>query len=90
MVGMVEGHAIGDATAAVMPRDAEALKSEPLHDHHHILRHRPFCVRRMVDTGAGATALAVAAKVGADDGKLSRQQGRDAAPHQMCLRKSMQ
>ena len=87
---MVQRHAIGDAAAAIVSRDIEARKSELLHHGHHILRHRPLRVSCVIGGRGRATALPVAAQVRADYGKAACQQWRDAAPHQMRLRKTMQ
>ena len=40
----------------------------------------------MVGTALGLAAVAVAAQVGADDGEVSGQAGRDLVPHGMGLR----
>ena len=89
-VRMVESHAICEATAAIVPGDAEVRKPEPLHGDHHVSCHGPFCIWRMVRGGDGTTAAPVAAKVGADDREIARKQRRDAAPHQVGLRKTVQ
>src|SRR3712207_8033924 len=87
---MVKRHAIGDATATIMPSDREARKSKPLHHGHHVLGHGPLRIWRMVRGGDRAAAAPVAAKVGADDRKVAGEQRRDAAPHQVYLRKAVQ
>jgi len=87
---VVKSHAIGDTTATIMPSDREARKPKPLHDDHHVLRHGSLRIGRMIRSGNRATTASVAAKVGADDGKIAGKHGRDAAPHQVCLRKAVQ
>src|SRR5215212_5851469 len=87
---MVKSHAIGDATATIMSSDREARKSKPLHHAHHVLCHRSLRIWRMVPGGGQAAAAPVAAKIGADDRKVAGEQRRDAAPHQVCLRKAVQ
>ena len=44
----------------------------------------------MVGGGGWAAATPVAAKIGADNCKVLGKQRRDAAPHQVCLRKAVQ
>ncbi len=87
---MIECHAIGDAAAAIVPGDAEARKSEPLHHDDHVLRHGPLRIGRVIGRGRRAAALSIAAQIGAHDGELARQQRRDVAPHQVRLRKTVQ
>src|SRR5215210_1522760 len=87
---MVKSHAIGDATATIMSSDREMRKSKPLHHGHHVLHHGSLRIWRMVPGGSRAAAAPVAAKIGADDRKVAGKQRRDAAPHQVCLRKAVQ
>src|SRR5215204_3774766 len=89
-IRMVKSHAIGDATATIMSSDREMRKSKPLHHGHHVLRHGSLRIWRMVPGGSRAAAAPVAAKIGADDLKVAGKQRRDAAPHQVCLRKAVQ
>ena len=44
----------------------------------------------MVRRGVRTAAAPVAAKIGADDRKVTGKQRRDVAPHQVCLRKTVQ
>src|SRR6266536_3382631 len=87
---MVKRHTIGNMTATIMPSDGEARKSEPLHHDHHVLRHGPLRIWRMVRSGGWAAAAAIAAKIGADDGKFAGKQWRDFAPHEVRLRETVQ
>src|SRR5215212_9508200 len=89
-IRMVKGHAIGDATATIMSSDREARKSKPLHHGHHVLRHGSLRIWRMVPGGGRAAAAPVAAKIDADNRKVAGKQRRDAAPHQVRLRKAVQ
>src|ERR687897_138383 len=81
---------IGGANATIMSSDREARKSKPLHHGHHVLRHGSLRIWRMVPGGGRAAAAPVASKIGADDRKVAGKQRRDAAPHQVCLRKAVQ
>jgi hypothetical protein len=87
---MVERHAIGDAAAAIVSGDAKPGKSELLHHRDHVARHRPLRIGRVIGGRGRAAALSVAAQIGAYHGKAARQQRRDAAPHQLGLRETMQ
>jgi len=87
---MIERHAIGDATAAIVARDREVVKPQPLHDDHHVVRHGPFRVGRMVRGRDRATAAPVAAPVGADDREVVGEQRGHLAPHEVCLREPVQ
>src|SRR5918997_1271018 len=89
-VRVVEGHAVGDATAAIVSGDREAPEAESLHDGYHVLGHGSLRVRLMVPSGGRATAAPVAAKVGTDDRKVADKQRRDGAPHQVRLREAVQ
>jgi len=89
-VRVVESHAIGDATAAIMSDERKARKPKPLHHSHHVLRHGALRIGRMVWRGDRAAALPIAAKISADNGKVVRKQRRDAVPHQVSLRKAVQ
>ena len=70
---LVESEAIGDTTATVMPRNREARKAELFHDDHHVARHSPLRIGRMIRGGGGTPAAAVAAKVSTDDRKAAGQ-----------------
>ena len=84
---MIERQPIGDPAAAIVPGDREAREPESHHDRHHVVRHRPLGVGRMVRIRGRTAAAAVAAQVGTDDGEVAREQRRHAAPHQVRLRK---
>src|SRR6059058_6020279 len=87
---MVKSHAISNATATVMPGDREARKAKPLHDDHHVLRHGALRIWCMVLGRDRATAAPIATQIGADYRKVTGKYRRDAAPHQVCLRKTVQ
>src|SRR5437773_11062211 len=87
---MVKSHAISNATATVMPGDREARKAKPLHDDHHVLRHGALRIWCMVLGRGRATAAPIATQIGADYRKVTGKHRRDAAPHEVCLRKTVQ
>jgi hypothetical protein len=82
---MIEGQAIGDAPAAIVPGDREAREAETLHDRHHVAREGALGVGRVVRRGGRAGAAAVAAQVGAHDGEAPRKARGHVAPHQVGL-----
>ncbi len=84
--GMVERHAVGDAPAAVVPGDGEAVMAKLRHDTDEVGRHRPFRVGAVVRIAAGLAEFAVAAQVGGDDGEAFGQRGSDLVPHDVRLR----
>jgi len=87
---MIEGEPVGDTAAAIVSGDHEALESELPHHGDDIGCHRPLGVRRMVGQRGRATAVAVAAQVGADDREPLGEPRRNVPPHQMRLRKAVQ
>ena len=87
---MVERQTIRNPTAAVVSGDREPRESEPLHHAHHVLRHGTLRVWRVVRRGRRTTAAPITAKIRADDREVTREQRRDAAPHQVRLRKAVQ
>jgi hypothetical protein len=86
---MVQSHAIRDATATVIPSDSKARQSKPLHDDHHVVCYGALCIGRMIWGGGWTTTTPVATQIGADDRTVAGKQRRDAAPHQVCPRKTM-
>jgi hypothetical protein len=70
MIGMVERHAVGDAAAAVVAGDAEALESEGGHRLHLVLCHRPFGVGIVLAIAFRFAAVAIAAQVRRHDGEM--------------------
>src|SRR5437763_10348723 len=87
---IIKGHAIRDATTTVMSRYREARKAKLLHDDHHVLCHGALRIWCVVRSGGRATAAPVATKIWADHRKATGKYRRDAAPHQVCLWKTVQ
>jgi hypothetical protein len=88
--GMVERQPVGNAAAAIVSGDREALAAEARHQPHHVVRHRALRIRGVIGCRRRAAAAAIAPEVGAHDEAPPRQDRRDRAPHQVRLRKSMQ
>src|SRR4051812_31221444 len=87
---MIKSHAVGDATATIVSSDRKARESKPLHHGHHVLCHGSLRIWCMVWGGDRTGAAPVAPQISADDRKVVGKQRRDAAPHQVCLRKAVQ
>src|SRR5262249_11492617 len=87
---MIEREPVRNASATVMSRHRETRKAQVLHDRGHIARHRAFRVRRVIEGRRRTSAASVTAQVGEHDGELAYQQRRNAAPHQVRSRKTMQ
>ena len=69
--GMVEREAIGDASAAVVPGEAEADVAELLHDLDHDLRHRALVVRGVALARMRCGRPAVAGQIGQDEREIA-------------------
>ena len=50
---MIERQAVGDAAAAIVAGDGEALKSQPLHHRHHVRGQRPLGIGCVILVEAG-------------------------------------
>src|SRR5262249_51424768 len=87
---MIERETIRDAAATIMPRDRETRVPECFHHGHHIVRHRPLRIWRVIRTRGRTAAAAIAAQIRADHGEALSQHRGDSAPHQMRLRETMQ
>ena len=89
---MVDQHAMRHPRTAVVRQHAEAREAERLHQLHHVLRHLPFAVRRVVHAGIGRrlVAVAVAAQVGRDQREMPAERWPHLAPDQVRLRVTVQ
>ena len=85
-VGMIERQAIGDASAAVMPGDGEALEAEMAHEGDLVARHRPLRIGLVIRRRRRLGAVAIAAQIRRDHGEIPRQPRRDLVPHDVGLR----
>jgi hypothetical protein len=86
---VIEREAIGNTTAAIVPGNREARKSEFAHDRSHIVCHYSLRIRCMIRTRGGTTAAAVTAKIGADHCEAASKQRCDSPPHEMRLWESV-
>src|SRR5438477_12785963 len=82
---MIKGQAVGQATTTIMPSNREVGKAELFYDGDHVSRHRSFRIGRMIGSGSGIAAAAVAAKVRADHSEAAGRSGHDVPPHQVRL-----
>ena len=90
MLGMVERHPVRDPASSVVTRYRESPKSQLLHDGHHVQRHGTLRIRQMIDGRDRASAVAIAAKVGANHRELLLEKRQHAAPHEARLREAVQ
>jgi hypothetical protein len=89
-VGMVEGEAVANPAAAVVPGEPEALEAERRHRPDHVGRARALAVGGVLRVRGRLAAVAVAAEVRADHGVAPGQRRRDAMPHDVGLRVAVQ
>jgi len=87
---MIERHAESGPRAAVVPGDVELLEAERAHDVDLVLRHAAERVVRVVWLATRLGAVAVAAKIGGDDGEIAREARRDALPGKVGERVAVQ
>ena len=86
---MVEREPITNASAAIMPGQAEADKTERPHCFNHGLGHGALGVGRMVGLRPRRRRPAVAREVGDHERKALRERWRHAVPHHVALRMAM-
>ena len=89
-LGMIQRQAIGDAPAAVMPGDGEALEAELAHEGDLVARHGPLGIGLVIGRRRRLGAVAIAAQIRRDHGEVPRQPGRDSVPHDMGLGMAVQ
>src|ERR671914_1843154 len=87
---MIEGHAVGAASTAIVSRDEEPFESEGVHDPYLIPRHRSLRVRFVVAGGLRLRALAISSEIRRDHGEGLRQPRGNLMPHHVSLRMSME
>lgn len=89
-IGMVEGHAVPNASAAIVSDDRELVESEVPHHFHLILRGGAFGMAGMIFAVRRFAAVAIAAKIGGDHRELLGQPRRDLVPLDVRLRKTVE
>ena len=77
---MVERHAKGGASAAVVAGHAELPEAQVLHDFDLVLRHAAERIVAVIFAPARFSAVAVAAEVRRDHGEILREPRRDEMP----------
>jgi hypothetical protein len=82
---MIEGQAVRDAAAAVVPGEPEAGKAERAHELDHVLGRGPLAIGCVLRARGRLAAVAIAAQIGAHHGATLGEHGRDAVPHGMGL-----
>src|SRR5271155_5233383 len=86
---MVEGHAIGDASSAIMADQREGRKSEMVHHLNQFLGHRTLGIRIVVVCRSGCPAATVSAQVDANHSVIPGKLGCEKSPHQTCAREAV-
>jgi hypothetical protein len=87
---MIESHAIGATSAAVMPYYGKFLKAKMSHKSNLVQSHDAFRVWHVIGRGGRFAALSIAAQVCSDDREIPGKRRRDMVPHDMRLGMSMQ
>ncbi len=87
---MIERKSVGDAPATVVTRQREMHMAELFHDLDHHLRHGALGERRVVLVGLRHVGPAIAGQIRDHESEPVRQHRRDAMPHHMGLRITMQ
>ncbi len=88
--GMIERQAIGDAAAAIMPREGEMHMAELFHRLDDRPRHRTLGVGRMILVALRHVRPAITRQIGDDQREPLGELRRHAVPHYMRLGKAVQ
>ena len=83
--GMIEGEAVRDAPAAIVPGEVEPREPETVHDGQAIAPHRALGVRFVVFGGRWLRAFPVSAQVHRHDREFARKPRGDQVPHHVRL-----
>ena len=90
-VRVIQGRPVRDIRSAVMSSDRETLVSQPVHQGDEVGGHRTLGVRRVVRVAGRFAGPAVAAQIGAHDGKPgSGERRRDCVPRAVGTRMTVQ
>ncbi len=81
--GVIERHAMRDATSAIMAGDGEVREPEMAHDLHLIGCHGAGGVVDVLRAAVGLGGVAVAAEIGEHDGEVLSELRRDLVPRDM-------
>src|SRR5690349_1747035 len=84
--GVVEGHAMGDASPAVMTGDLKLIKAQYLHYRDVVTRHAALAVGGMITAGVGFATVPVAAQISENHREVFGQLRRHFVPAYVCLR----
>src|SRR5580658_4253731 len=79
---MIQGHAVADASSAVVTDQREGRKSEIVHHFYQFLCHCALGIRKVIVGRSRDSAAAVGAKVYANYGVIVSKLGREKSPHQ--------
>ena len=85
-IGMIQRHAIGDPTTAIVTGDGELPVAEMLHHRDLVGGHGALGIRAMIGRSGRLTTVAVAAQIGRDNREILGQPRRHLVPHDMRLR----
>ena len=89
-IGMIEAQSVCDTAAAIVADEAKRRMPEIAHQLDHVTRHRTLRIGGVRVVGWRLARIAVAAKIGADDGVVLRERRRDAMPDHVRLRITVQ
>jgi hypothetical protein len=87
---MVQQHAVGDATAAIVTGNHELLEAQRLHHLDLIVGGGALAVNVMFLVARRFGAIAVTTQIGHDAGEMLGQTRRDLVPHHVGFRVTMQ
>ena len=90
LVGVIERHAMRDASAAIVADDGKLVEAEVLHHFDLVERHRALRVVGVVLAIRRLAAVAVSTQVGNNHGSCRGELRRDEPPRDMGLRRTVQ
>ena len=89
-VGMIEGHAVRDASAAIVAHHRKFLKSQTGHHLDLVLGHGALGIVQVIFAVGGFAAVSVTAEIGRHNGKFFGELRSDVAPFDVRLRIAVQ
>src|SRR5688572_12236192 len=87
---MIQRQSTGDAPAAIVSREGEAIEAEMTHHFDLVLRHRALGIAGVTVAVGRLAAVAVAAQIRRYDSELFGELRRDVPPLDMRLRPALQ